>query len=438
MKDIIRIGNIYDEEKKEYYSAIKNSKNNKQIEKDIKRTFTKEQGSLNLNILNNVLKSISGNKYIDGYCQVINFIVGFLLKVTKFDEIKTYYILKSILIDIKGLFEDDFPLLKKYTIAFNIFFEEVYPKLYKHFENNEIYNELWVSKWLQALFTITLPFEEVCIIWDNLIINGFRFSIAICLSVIDFIEKDLLQLQGSSDILTYFQNLLKPKDIIPIEKNKLYSINDHIIPLNEIIYKAYKIKQQIKEKNNIILEKSKSAINIQKKSSKNIGGIKKPLTKKNIFKNSDNNSLDKKTIKSKEKKVNEINSIKTNTSPIKLNTYYFIPNKIYSMPKNIYNFKTDKCYNLNYSPNNNNYYNNIQKNRKTYNLFDNIILSNTMETNNRRSLRCNLLNNSMNKVILNNHNYHSINYNNNIYNAKLKNDTKDNKITYINNNLYYK
>ena len=112
---------IYDKEKQEYYSAIKNSKNNKQIEKDIERTFTKEQGSLNLNILNNVLKSISGNKYIDGYCQGINFIVGFLLKITKFDEIKTYYILKSILIDIKGLFEDGFPLLKKYTIVFNIF-----------------------------------------------------------------------------------------------------------------------------------------------------------------------------------------------------------------------------------------------------------------------------------------------------------------------------
>ena len=193
---------IYDEEKQEYYLAIKKSKNNKQIEKDRERTFTKEQGPLNLNILNNAIKSISGKKYIDGYCQDIYFIVRFLLKLTKFDEIKTYYILKSILIDIKGLFEGNFPLLKKYTIAFNILFEELYPKLYKHFENNEIYNELWVSKWLQALFTITLPFEEVCIIWDNLIISGFRFSIFICLSIIDFIEKDLLQLQDSSDILT--------------------------------------------------------------------------------------------------------------------------------------------------------------------------------------------------------------------------------------------
>ena len=157
------------------------------------------------------------------------------------------------------------------------------------------------------------------------------------------------------------------------------------------------------------------------------------MTKKNIFKNSDNNSLDKKTIKSKEKKVNEINSIKTNTSPIKLNTYYFIPNKIYSMPKNIYNFKTDKCYNPNYTFNNNNYYNDIQKNRKTYNLFDNIILS-----NNRRSLRFDLLNNNMNNVILNNNYYHFINYNKNIYNVKLKNNTKDNKVSYKYNYLYYK
>ena len=53
------------------------------------------------------------SKYNNGYCQGMNFIVGFLLKQTKFDEIKTYYILKSILPDIKGLFEVDFPLLKK-------------------------------------------------------------------------------------------------------------------------------------------------------------------------------------------------------------------------------------------------------------------------------------------------------------------------------------
>ena len=75
----------------------------------------KDQTAKNLEILKNLL-IYSSSLIKDGYCQGLNFIVGFLLKVTNFDEIKTYYFLKNILPHLKGYFENGFPLLKKIKI----------------------------------------------------------------------------------------------------------------------------------------------------------------------------------------------------------------------------------------------------------------------------------------------------------------------------------
>ena len=49
----------------------------------------------------------------DGYCQGMNFVIGFFLKLSNFDEIKSYYYTKNIFPKIKGYFEQGFPLLKK-------------------------------------------------------------------------------------------------------------------------------------------------------------------------------------------------------------------------------------------------------------------------------------------------------------------------------------
>ena len=104
----------YNQELKDYKLILEKKGSNPQIEKDINRTFMKEieQTPKNIQILKNILSCI--NTYnSSGYCQGMNFIVGYLLKLTNYDEVKTFYIFKNILYDIKGYFEDGFPLLKK-------------------------------------------------------------------------------------------------------------------------------------------------------------------------------------------------------------------------------------------------------------------------------------------------------------------------------------
>lgn len=237
----------YDQELNEYKIILSKKGNNPQIEKDLNRTFMKEteQTPKNIQKLRNLLNCI--NIYnSSGYCQGMNFIVGYLLKLTNFDEIKTFYIFKCILFDIKGYFEDGFPLLKKNNNSFTKYFKELYPKLYKHFQKYDIVNEFWVGKWLQTLFTLSLPLEELNIIWDVLLIRGFDFIIYICLALVDFIEKDLLEIKESSEIVSYLEKYLnmKGEGLIPVNKRFVDANNNFIIPLNEVLSKAYDLEKK--------------------------------------------------------------------------------------------------------------------------------------------------------------------------------------------------
>ena len=256
----------YEEEQIKYNSILKNAKNNAQIEKDLNRTFINisEQTPKHLQTLRNVLNCI--NIYNNGYCQGMNFIVGFLLKITNFDEIQAFYIFKNIFKEIKLYFEDDFPLLKKNIAEFDSYFQNLYPKLYKHFNKYEIFNEIWIGKWFQTLFTLSLPFNELCIIWDNLIIRGFNFIIYISLAIIDYIEEDLLELKDSSDIISYLQNVLNPEQNAFIYKAQYEEFKNFFIPLNKIISKACKLEKKIKENifNNTVYKKNIDYNNLTK------------------------------------------------------------------------------------------------------------------------------------------------------------------------------
>ena len=274
----------YEEEQKEYNSYLKNVQSNSQIEKDLNRTIMNESEKTkqNLYILKNILNCI--NKYNDGYCQGMNFIVGFLLKITNYEEIKTFYIFKNILPEIKGYFEDDFPLLKKNISIFDEYFKKLYPKLYNHFKNNDVFNELWVGKWFQTLFTLSIPFEELCNIWDILIIKGFYYIIYIGLAFIGSIQNELLKLNDSSDILSFIKSTLNPKDVILIYKNQLEEEqNKNIIPLYEILSNSKKIEKLIQNMNyNNFTE--------TRKSDNNLNNYSKILKKEKIEMSNDLNS----------------------------------------------------------------------------------------------------------------------------------------------------
>ena len=239
-----------EEEKEEYnsfLSSINKNKINIQIKKDLTRTFsdTSYQTEKNLNILKNLM-IFTSSLTKDGYCQGMNFIVGFILTVTNFDEIKSYYILKNIFPQIKGYFETGFRLLKKNINLFYKLFCKLYPKLNSHFAKHDVYAQFWVGRWLQTLFILSLPFDELCFIWDLLLIKGFNFAIYISLAIVYYLEKYLMKLDDSSDILFYLKNALNPESKYCINISNENDIKKNIIPLNKIFLKAIELEDKIK------------------------------------------------------------------------------------------------------------------------------------------------------------------------------------------------
>ena len=297
----------YEEELALYRSLLKknNSKPNPQIEKDLHRTIIKEkeQTPNNIQILKNILHCID-NYNDSGYCQGMNFVIGFLLKTANYNEVFAFYIFKHILNCIKGYFDEDLPLLKKNLNFFESNFIEMYPKIYKHFKKHEIINEFYITKWLQTIFTLTFPFEELCIIWDILLLKGFDFIIYICLAFFDFIEDDILKFKDSADILFYLEKSMNSEgeNLMPINIRFFEQIDEYIIPLNEVLEKAQEIEKKIENK--------KPGIDY---------GFKPILNNKNIYKGrkSDGQILDFKF--NSDKKTNGILNINNINNNIKNN-----------------------------------------------------------------------------------------------------------------------
>ena len=209
-----------------------------QIKKDINRTYSNNDCTeKQINQLKNILYSITLFDKEIGYCQGLNFIVGFILKITYFNTIDCFYLLTYILEEIKGYFIEDFPLLKLNIYIFNNFFIKLFPKLSEHFKNLEIPNELWIGKWMQTLFTLTLPYNELCRIWDCFFVNGFDFIIPISLSIIYYMEKKLLEFKDSSDVIYYFKECFNPNKYEIIYND----FDKRILSIDKIIIRAKKI-----------------------------------------------------------------------------------------------------------------------------------------------------------------------------------------------------
>ena len=362
---------VFDIELEEYKKLIlNNKKQNAQIEKDINRTFIKDEERManNIKILKNILICID-NYNKSGYCQGMNFIVGFLLKITNYNEVRTFYIFKHILNDIKGYFEEGFPLLNKNVILFQNYFQNSYQKIHKHFKKHEIINEFYITKWLQTLLTLSLPFEELSIIWDILLLHGFDFIVFICLAFFDFIENDIIKLKESADIINYLEKLLNPEGetLFPMNIKFFEQIDEYIIPINEILEKAYELEKKYSNKNNIINNKKISdnqLLNLKFNNnivSNNIDVKKFPSIKNgnNQIKNDNNNNI----IESfQNKKFNSLN-ININTRPNYNSTKNLVTYN-FSLSQDI-NFRNQNSVQIN----NNNYMfnNNINPNGIIYN-----------------------------------------------------------------------
>ena len=423
-KDEKDISNISNNEKEKVHletliSLNKNNKDIEQIEKDVYRTFANEKDKTekNIDILKQLLIALTNLNEKRGYCQGLNFIVGFILKITQFNKVKAFHLSRLIFSKIKGYFTQDFPLLKYNLKNFNYGFKTLFPKLYNHFKDNEIIDELWIGKWIQTLFTVNLPFNEACYIWDSLLVYGVDFIVPIALSILHFTEKKLLKLKDSSDIISFFQETFNPNSNCII--NKLYkeetNIKDYVIPIQDIISYAKKVRNQLKL----------GPVDGNEYTRRNLIDSRKPFPK-----------LSNKSINNYEAKMEKINAEKKEDNSIEVNS-----------PKNNPSQEsTDDLSSNNKNKNNNNIKNNINNTKNTrihrfYTVYHKENKNEERKTNNdiesNNSKRCLSHNTTISKDLYNNYNNFYFNSPNaNRINMNYNNDGNNlRNLKKINNNL---
>ena len=272
------------------------AKTEQQIRKDLNRTYTITEHDTveNQQKLYNILKAYSIQDKEIGYCQGMNFIAKFILEVTDFAEKESYVIFSYVLSEIRGFYYDKFPLLNAYSFIFDKILTKQFPKIRSHFMTLEIPQELWVDKWIQTLFTMNLPYDITCRIWDCLFVYGFPFIIAIVLSIIGYYEKTLLSYKDSSDVIIFLKEILYPQDIVEVSKANALSktINiDKVIEEAKTIY----IENNINDKFLVYTTEYESTKGISLfKLKKSFNSISLKLTKVSTIDNDeDSNSIQK-------------------------------------------------------------------------------------------------------------------------------------------------
>ena len=193
------------------------------VDKDADRTFPHHPffgGSLYGKIGQDAIKSILdayGNKNPNiGYCQGMNFYIGFMLIISGFREEEVFWMFQILTnqvenmpskCSIEGFFTDNSPLLECYIKNFEKLFAAYIPKLKERFDSIQFYNDYWLRKWIMLLFVDSFP-NTFCIrIWDALLANGLLFILRIILALLKGMESKLLPM-SIDEVHNYFKSNL--------------------------------------------------------------------------------------------------------------------------------------------------------------------------------------------------------------------------------------
>jgi len=221
------------------YSKLKEQKNAakwlKTIQKDLDRTFPthplfgesvfKEKGQV---ALENILTIFSMYCPNVGYCQGMNFVVGFMLIISGFQEEDTFWTFTSLMKNkiqndslqvngLEGLYSENFPLLRILQELFNSMLTKISPIIKEHIQNIEIPEVLWLHKWLSTLFIYSMPISHCIRFWDYIFANGISGLLKLSVTILKQNKQEILtsDFSGCCDL---FKRMKEGRGLVNAEK----------------------------------------------------------------------------------------------------------------------------------------------------------------------------------------------------------------------------
>ena len=183
------------------------------------------------NILNNILKtSIMLND--DGcYCQGMNFVGAFILKICE-DEEESFYFLLGLFknTDYKNIFMNDLSQLRIYFSVFEEILNLYIPTLYSYFNECKVGANYYLSAWFIALFTSLVnrdqKLDAFLKIFDLFIIDGWKAIFNISMDILRKNEEILLTLKNES--LFHYLTSVLGNDFLFNKRNYEYLLKNNI------------------------------------------------------------------------------------------------------------------------------------------------------------------------------------------------------------------
>jgi Rab-GTPase-TBC domain len=109
-------------------------------------------------------------------------------------------------LNLKGFYQENFPLLGQYVEKFSTSFALEAPEVKKHFDRLNVEPSIYVYQWFLCLFVSILPLDSVLIIWDSLIIEGLPFLVQIAVGLLKVLGEVLVKLDFEG-ILKFFKTM---------------------------------------------------------------------------------------------------------------------------------------------------------------------------------------------------------------------------------------
>jgi len=215
----------------------------KQIKKDIRRTFTDQkffESEENIEKLNELLIVFSLHNLDIGYCQGMNYLAGFLLMQTNGNVHQSFWVLDCIMkeYDQKWLFVRGLPHLNMLLWSLEHLVDMYLPNLADFIRMENIPTSLYATEWFATGFTYVLPPELVVRIWDLFIVDGWQALFRFALAILSLCSDDLMLLDFEK-FVRYMKTLSQSKsfDVEELVQTALeFEVTDRLIDELEEYY----------------------------------------------------------------------------------------------------------------------------------------------------------------------------------------------------------
>lgn len=134
-----------------------------------------------------------------GYCQGMNFVAGFILLSSEVAPESppedAFFLFLQIMARYRGslLFCDGLPLLKLLTFQFQSLLESLFPDVQRHFVQENVTPELYLTKWFLTVFTQPLPMPMASRLWDLIVCDGLQVLVHLALASVKLLKPKLVR-----------------------------------------------------------------------------------------------------------------------------------------------------------------------------------------------------------------------------------------------------